>query len=289
MPKNLKDFLIQVTGSDEKTLRLRSQILHDLIGGPVTVLPPDSRHVDYELIPVIVADGCLYNCGFCRVKSGQDFKPRTRKGILEQMKNLKRFYGKDLHNYNAIFLGHHDVLWAGRELIEFAAKKAYEIFDLEHSYLRGCNLFFFGSVDSLIHSKERLFESLNSLPFSTYINIGLESGDPATLALLKKPVAVGMVQEAFARMLEVNRKYEKVEVTANFVFGDDLPPSHLTSLFDLTRKRFDFPCYKGALYLSPLMDGETRAWEARREMLRNFRKVKAESHLPTFIYLIQKL
>jgi hypothetical protein len=289
MPQTFKDFLICVTENDKKALGCRSERLHDLIGGPVTVLPPDTRHVDYEVIPVIVADGCLYNCGFCRVKSGQDFKPRTRKDMIKQIKHLKEFYGRDLHNYNAIFLGHHDALCAGQELIEFAAEKAYEIFELERSYLRGSNLFLFGSVDSMIHSEEKLFESLDRLPFSTYINIGLESADPATLAVLKKPVAVEMIREAFARMLEINRRYEKIEVTANFVFGEDLPSSHLAFLFDLIKNALGFPCNKGAFYLSPLMDGESKAREAKKEMLRKFRKVKTESRLPTFIYLIQKL
>jgi len=289
MPQNLRDFLTRIAENDEKALGLRSQRLHHLIGGPVTVLPPDARHVDYEVIPVIVADGCLYHCGFCRVKSGGDFKPRTQKEILQQIKNLKQFYGRDLHNYNAVFLGLHDALCAGRELIEFAAEKAYQLFEFERSYLRGCHLFLFGSVDSMIDSKEKLFDSLNSLPFSTYLNIGLESADSTTLAWLGKPVAVERVREVFTRMLEINRNYEKIEVTANFVLGEDLPPSHLSSLFELIRDRIEFPCHKGALYLSPLVDGEMKEREAKKEMLRKFKKLKIESRLPTFLYLIQRL
>jgi hypothetical protein len=288
MPMDLRDFLIRVTGNEERILSMRAKALHDLIGGPVTVLPPDTRHVDYEVIPIVVADGCLYHCGFCRVKSGQDFAPRTRKAIIEQIQALKQFYAQDLKNYNAIFLGHHDALNAGRELVEFAAEQAYHIFEMEHSYLKGSKLFLFGSVDSMIHTEEGLFESLNNLPFYTYINIGLESADSATLALLKKPITVGMIQEAFRRMAEINGMYEKIEVTANFIFGKDLPSSHFASLFDLIRDRSGPRC-KGALYLSPLMEGETKVQEGKKEILRKFRKLKTESSLPVFIYLIQKL
>jgi radical SAM superfamily enzyme YgiQ (UPF0313 family) len=245
--------------------------------------------VDYEVIPIIVADGCLYNCGFCRVKTGQDFAPRTPQDILRQIKNLKRFYAQDLHNYNAIFLGQHDALSAGRELLELAAKNAYEIFEFEHSYLRGTCLFLFGSVDSMIHSEERLFESLNHLPFSIYINIGLESNDPTTLEALKKPVSVEKVREAFIRILDINRRYEKIEVTSNFVFGKDLPPGHLPSLLELTRGRLNLSRNKGAVYLSPLMDEGMRDKESKRELLRRFLKLKTQSRLPTFIYLIQRL
>lgn len=288
-PKSLKDFLTHVVKNDEKALRLRSDQLHHLIGGQVTVLPPDTRHVDYEVIPIIVADGCLYNCGFCRVKTGQDFAPRTSEGILGQIKNLKRFYGQDLHNYNAIFLGQHDALSAGQELLELAASSAYEIFEFKRSYLKGASLFLFGSVDSIIYSEERLFESLNNLPFSTYINIGLESNDPKTLEVLKKPVSVEKVCEAFNRILDINRRYEKIEITVNFVFGKELPSGHLPSIFELARDRLNLFRSKGAIYLSPLMDEGMRDKESKKELLKRFLKLKIQSRLPTFIYLIQRL
>jgi len=255
----------------------------------VTVLPPDTRHVDYEVIPVIVADGCLYHCGFCRVKTGQDFTPRRAGDIVRQIKNLKRHYGKDLYNYNAVFLGQHDALSAGRELLELAAQTAYELFDFEHSYLKGASLFLFGSIDSIIHSEDKLFESLDRLPFATYINVGLESNDPATLEGLKKPVSVGQVREAFLRISDINKRYEKIEVTANFVFGKDLPTSHFPSLLELIGDRPDPSRNKGAVYLSPLMEEGMRNKEDKRELLRRFLRLKIESRLPTFIYLIQRL
>jgi hypothetical protein len=288
-PKSLKDFLTRINKNDEKTLRLRSDRLHHFIQGQVTVLPPDTRHVDYEVIPLVVADGCLYNCGFCRVKTGQDFAPRSPQNIVGQIKSLKRFYGKDLHNYNAIFLGQHDALSAALELLELAAQKAYDMLEFEHSYLRRACLFLFGSVDSMIHSKEKVFESLNNLPFYTYINIGLESNDPNTLKALKKPVSVEKVRGAFDRILDINRRYEKIEVTANFVFGKDLPAGHLPSLLELTRDRFILSPSKGVVYLSPLMEEGTRDKESKRELLRRFLKLKTQSRLPAFIYLIQRL
>jgi hypothetical protein len=288
-PRSLKDFLTRIIKNDEATLKQRSKKLHQLINGQITVLPPESRHVDYEVIPIIIADGCLYNCGFCRVKTGQDFVPRSPKDIIGQIKNLKRFYGQDLQNYNAIFLGQHDALSAGRELLEFAARNAYDIFEFERSHLKGTCLFLFGSVDSMIHSKNHLFETLNDLPFSTFINIGLESNDPMTLSALKKPVPIDKVRGAFGRILEINRKYEKIEVSVNFVFGKDLPPTHLPSLFELTKNRPDLSGGKGAFYLSPMVDEGMRDRDSKRELLRKFLKFKTQCRLPAFIYLIQRL
>ncbi|HUL22317.1 MAG TPA: radical SAM protein [Thermodesulfobacteriota bacterium] len=288
-PKRLKDFLTRVIENDEETLRRRADQLHCLIGGRATVLPPDTRHVDYEVIPIIVADGCLYHCGFCRVKTGQDFVPRTAQDVVRQMKEVKRFLGRDLHNYSAVFLGQHDALSAGRGLLEAAAEGAYEIFEFERSHLRGASLFLFGSVDSMIRSEEGLFESLSRLPFSTYINVGLESNDPKTLEALKKPVSVEKIQEAFTRMSDINRRYGKIEVTSNFVIGEDLPSAHLPSLLELTRNRVNLTSHKGAIYLSPLVDDGMGEKEGKRELLRRFLKLKAESRLPAFIYLIQRL
>jgi len=255
----------------------------------VTVLPPDTRHVDYEVIPITLAEGCLYHCGFCRVKTGQDFAPRAGKDVIRQMKDLKRFLGRDLHNYNAIFLGQHDALSAGRDLLELAAAHAYEIFEFERSHLRGTCLFLFGSVDCMIRSEEGLFESLSRFPFSTHINVGLESNDPKTLEALKKPVSVEKIREAFRRILDINRRYEKIEVTSNFVFGEDLPSGHLPSLLELTMNRSNLMGNKGAIYLSPLVDEGTEEKKSRKELLRKFLKLKTESRLPTFIYMIQRL
>jgi hypothetical protein len=141
----------------------------------------------------------------------------------------------------------------------------------------------------MIHSEEGLFELLNHLPFSTYINVGLESNDPKTLEALKKPVSVEKLREAFTRILDINRRYEKIEVTSNFVFGEDLPSGHLPSLSELTRNRLNLLGNKGAVYLSPLVDERMREKESKRELLRRFLKLKTESRLPTFIYLIQRL
>lgn len=291
IPQNLKEFFILISKNDENTLNLRALRLHDLIGGELSVLPPDTRHVDYEVIPVIVADGCLHNCGFCRVKSGNGFAPRTKKEITGQIKNLKEFLAQDLKNYNSVFLGQHDALFAGREVLEFAAESAYEIFELGRSNLRGSCLFLFGSAKSIVNSEEALFESLNSLPFYTYINIGLESADPVMLSVLKKPITVEMVCEAFSRMLEINRRYEKIEVTANFIFGKDLPENHLNSFFELNRNRMDHFYSKGAIYFSPLINGTAKNGRTNdsRGILRKFNEVKILSRLPTFVYLIQRL
>jgi len=57
----------------------------------------------------------------------------------------------------------------------------------------------------------------------------------------------------------------------------------------LTTDKSDLSRNKGAVYLSPLMEERMRDKDGKRELLRRFLKLKTQSRLPTFIYLIQKL
>ncbi|MEJ2166618.1 MAG: radical SAM protein [Desulfobacterales bacterium] len=284
IPARIRDALGLICIHDAAALRKRSKRLHQLIGGQVSVLPPDTRHVDYEVIPLMIADGCLYHCDFCCIKSRQVFRPRSKENISEQIRQLQAFYGVNLSNYSAVFLGNHDSLAAGRELICMAAAEAYSAFHLDQSNMSDPTLFLFGSVDSLLKGGHSLAEALNQLPFYTYINIGFESADSQTLHRLNKPLETNKIKAAFQMMLDINRSYHHIEISANFLLGDQLPPDHYRSLIELVRGRLDRFYSKGAIYLSPLNTSRNQ-----RDLIRKFIEIKNLSRLPTFLYLIQRL
>ena len=71
-------FIRKVIANGDEQLDERARQLAASVGCPIKVVPPDSRHVDYDVMPVIVADGCSYNCSFCRVKTGSGFRIRQR-------------------------------------------------------------------------------------------------------------------------------------------------------------------------------------------------------------------
>jgi len=271
VPSPVNLLLSRVLSMGPETLKSRAEQLHDIIGGRVSVLPPDTRHVEYDVIPLTIADGCLYHCGFCRVKSDNGFRRRTKKGILDQIRQLKDLYGEDTVNYNSVFLGQHDALFAGADLIEFAARQSYEILEIQNSVIKDPKLFFFGSVDSILRADASLFEMLNSLPFETFINIGLESADPATLAQIEKPLKKEQVVSAFNRMMAVNKKYSKVEVSANFLYGADLPETHMPSILDLTRNRLDHFYSKGTTSSSPSISRSCHVIPGNQHFYSNFR------------------
>ena len=282
--QRLSDFISRVIEMSPERLLKRARQFHAIIGGEVSVLPPDARHVEYDVIPVIVGDGCLYNCGFCRVKSGKGFTLRTTDDITRQIDDLKKFYDRDLINYNSIFLGQHDALFAGKEILEFAARKAYEGLAIDQSKMKEPRMFLFGSVDSMLQSDEVVFETLNRLPFYTYINLGLESADADTFKTIAKPLTPKKVQKAFNRMMAVNQTYSNIEVTANFVYGADLPETHLPSIIDLTRNHLDHFHSKGTIYISPLEN-----IGSKEKMRHEFTEFKKLCRLSCYIYLIQRL
>lgn len=284
MPADVRRFLNLAGAATMQALDKKAKKLHQIIGGPVAVLPPDTRHVDYNVIPLIIADGCLYRCDFCCFKSRKPFAPRSRESILEQIRRLQAFYGPDLKNYNALFLGNHDALAADGDLICTAVTEACSAFKFETSHIKNPTLFMFASVDSFLQADHHLLRELGRAPLTTYINIGLESADETTLADLNKPLDAQKVKDAFRMMLAVNKSQANIEVTANFVVGDRMRDRHYDCTIELIRKELDRYYSKGAVYLSPLMTSRDR-----HELMRRFSEIKSLSRLPTYLYLIQRL
>jgi len=117
-----------------------------------------------------------------------------------------------------------------------------------------------------------------------YINIGLESADQETLDALGKPLSAKQVGEAFARMQDINNRFQTVEITANFIMDENLPVQHYPSILDLIRDRQVFTRPKGTIYFSPLTFNQPS-----RARLFEFNRLKVLSRFPTFLYIIQRL
>ena len=280
-PARITRFLHRLQERGEVAQEKTARELWRVLGDRIRVLPPDTRHVDYEVLPLILAEGCLYNCSFCRVKSGRVFRSRSGAEVRRQLRDVQRLLGQDVVNLNAAFLGQDDALHAGEEPVLDVARMCLDA--LRDSPLRGRFLFLFGSVHSLLGASNGLWRGLARLPCRTYVNIGLESGDQATLDELGKPVRAEEVEEAFRRMLDINQRYERVEISANFVVDPDLPRTHWKKLEDLLARGPERFQSKGTVYLSPLRGGR------KREHIRLLHPLKMRSRLPLHLYLIQQL
>ncbi len=284
VPGKFNTFIKNILDRSDNHLSRKAEKLFKIIHNRASVLPPDARHVDYDIIPVNISLGCLYHCRFCRVKTRHGFSLLSRKNITCQIKSLKRLYGKDIINYNSIFLGEHDGLNAPVDLIVFAAEQACYEFDFRHSYMGPGRLFLFGSVDALLGMAKRDFEKLCALPFYIHINIGLESADQETLDLLGKPLSVEKIREAYIMIRNINIKYDNIEISSNFIFDDTLPENHYTALLKLVDLEYKSFKNKGDIYLSPLHTGAPS-----RAELYKFNYLKMRCPVPTFLYIIQRL
>ncbi len=284
VPARVRDFLDRALGKTPRILADKARELYDIIGGQITVLVPDARHVDYDLIPLTVAEGCLYKCRFCRVKTDRPFREKSVDEIDDQIVALKKCYDRNLSNYNSLFLGEHDALCARDDLIITSVEKACTALGLFHSTMKGTNVFLFGSVDSFLNAPQRLFDDLAKLPCNVYMNIGLESADQDTLDRLGKPVTVAKVEEAFDRIQDINDRYLNIELTANFIMDDRLPENHYPAFLRLVRDKLPRTKPKGSIYLSPL-----RVGKPSRSIVFEFNRLKVLSRLPTYLYIIQRL
>jgi radical SAM superfamily enzyme YgiQ (UPF0313 family) len=284
LPDDFDVFLFDVMSNSPQILAQKAQRLHETVGGRISVLPPDARHVDYNFIPLTISQGCLYKCMFCKVKNGTVFTEISRSEIGRQIDRLKQHYAQDLVNYNSLFLGEHDALQTDAELILFSIKTAYKEFGFATSYLTDNSTFLFGSVTSFLNAPEYLFQQLNSLPGMTYINIGLESADQETLDRIGKPITEKQVQESFTRIQDINDRYSSIEITANFIMDDNLPESHYRKILELIREKLLHTKPKGSIYFSPLTFNQPS-----RSRLFEFNRLKIMSRLPTYLYIIQRL
>lgn len=270
--------------NDPENLCVKAKQFHEIIGGQISVLPPDARHVGYNLIPILISRGCLYKCRFCKVKNKHSFQELNHSSIDAQIELLKKFYGPDLNNYNSIYLGEHDALNTSTATILYSIEQAQSCLNLKNSYLKGSNCFLFGSVTSLLESSEMLYSSLQQLNTSIYINVGLESPDQNTLDHIGKPITSAMVQEAFQRIQSINKSYSNIEITVNLLMDENLPVSHYQKTEALLRNNQTFQQNKGTVYFSPLsFDSPSRS------RLFEFNRLKLMSRYPTFLYIIQRL
>lgn len=286
--RELEPFLEGLEVNEPERLAHHAALLHEIIDSPVPVLPPDARHVDYDVIPVIVADGCRYGCRFCCVNDHKRLAPRTKDQIRAQLEGLQRWLGRQKGNYQGLFLGLHDALAVRGDLLRWTIEKAYTRLGFDGSTFSRPHLFMFASVDSLLNADDELFDWLDKIPWSTFINVGLESADSTILAQLGKPLTPDTVKAGLQRMLEINALCPRIEVTANFVLLADEGHSD-EEMIEVINENLSRRSSRGVCYLSPLMTGSERPRGSRRDVLRRLHRLQREALLPLHLYLIQRL
>lgn len=217
----------------------------------VNILPPDSMICDYNVLPVIVSTGCLNNCGFCTVKDGTEFEVRPMGNIKAQVDEITSALERELESFRGAFIGNLDALFAPDDLLFYAI----DILRQKAPWIK--NFFLFGSVHSLLEKDLSFFENLNALGANFFINIGMESLDNKTLALIKKPVSLRKVESAWEKIELINMTFPFLEVSMNILASPAFPASHWQRLILKLEK--ESHSSRGTIYLSPL-DAPVGRW-----------------------------
>ena len=277
------EFLEKVAQKNSSWLAKDAKNLHQIIEGNLPVLPPDTIKVDYQVIPVMIMDGCGYKCKFCDVRGNSVFNLRNEGNISEQLDALKRYLGNNLYNYNSVVLGQNNALAAGLELIEYAASEAYATLRCGESYHRGSNLFMFSTNKAFLEALDSTFDMLEQLPFEhVYINVGWEAVTAGNLRQLGKPQKSQQVFQGMTKAGKINRNYNKIHISGNFIIGNTLSGNQAISIASAIRSTE----YGGTIYLSPL-----HGQNDREQTLRDL-KVIREAELPAvqvWLYTMQRL
>lgn len=287
LPKEYEEFCRTLARSEPSALAADAKELHGILETTIPVLPPDARHVDYDVVPLIVADGCHYHCRFCCVKGGGRFSQRTRAQVDEQITRLRAWLGDRFGHYQGLFLGLQDALAADDDFLRWSLEQAFSRLGFEGQGIHP-QLFLFGSVGSLLRKEPAFFEWLDGSPWTTFINVGFEAADEQTLRALGKPLSAAEVERGFVRMNELNALHTNLEVTGNFVLWSEVGLAE-EAMLRLMQRTVEQRRLRGSCYLSTLMRDGLRPRANRRELLRRVYRLQRESPLPLYLYLIQRL
>ncbi len=146
---------------------------------PVGILPPDR----YLAVVLQATEGCSFNtCTFCSFYKGRPFRIKTPDEFRAHAEAVRAFLGRGLSLRQTIFLGDANAIVVPTERLLRLLDAVHAVYDVER--LGGIYAF----LDGFSGEKKTTadYERLRQRGLKR-VYIGLESGSPALLRLLRKP------------------------------------------------------------------------------------------------------
>ena len=159
---------------------------------PVGILPPDQ----YMSVVLQLTEGCAFNtCTFCTFYRDRPFRIKKPDEFQKHLRDIRNFLGDGLSLRRTIFLGDANALIAPMPQLGVLMEQIHQVYDVEQ--MGGI----FAFLDGFSGKKKSQadYQFLAGLGLKR-IYIGLESGDPELLRLLKKPGAPADVISAVKNM-----------------------------------------------------------------------------------------
>ncbi|MEF8756964.1 MAG: radical SAM protein [Halobacteriales archaeon] len=218
---------------------------------PVGILPPDC----YRAVVCQLTTGCPYDCSFCTLYDA-DGGVRSADAFDDHVRAVASAFGRGRQSRRGVFLGEANPLAADGDRLACALESIERHLPERHAE----GIFAFGNAHTVARTPVPTLETLADRGL-TRVYLGVESGDPDVLSLLRKPQDSDDVREAVERLAAAG-----VDVGAMLmagVGGATYADDHVRRTVDLVT---DLPLDSGdVVYLSPLVGtpGTTYAADAR--------------------------
>jgi radical SAM superfamily enzyme YgiQ (UPF0313 family) len=155
-----------------------------------------------RIYPVLASRGCPFHCTFCYHTLGEQYRERTIKNVIKEIK-----FAIEKYKINSISL-YDDLFSYKKERIYEFCKEIKKLSEKASQKIKWtCQL-------SVLHVDRDILRTMKDAGCEL-ISYGFESYSEDVLKSMKKPITPQQIDSAFKMTLE-----EKIGVQANFIFGD---------------------------------------------------------------------
>lgn len=171
--------LINLAAAFSPLLAAQDEQHFDKIYKPVGILPPDQ----YMSVVLQLTEGCAFNtCTFCTFYRDRPFRIKQPNEFQKHLDDIRDFLAEGLSLRRTVFLGDANALIVPMPQLTVLIEKVHHVYDVE----KMGGIFAFLDGFSGEKKSQADYQVLADLGLKR-IYIGLESGDPDLLRLLKKP------------------------------------------------------------------------------------------------------
>lgn len=189
---------------------------------PISILPPDQ----YMALVVQLTEGCNFNqCLFCNFYKDRPFRIKHKTELQHHLADIKSLFGKGLRTRKSVFLADANALVTPQQKMVSALRQIRTAFpELKDE------IYSFIDVFTGMQKDVEDYRALRELGLRR-VYLGIESGYPPLLELLKKP-------QDLDRIVDLTRSLHAAGIRLGLIFligagGDAYARRHLTASLDL--------------------------------------------------------
>jgi radical SAM superfamily enzyme YgiQ (UPF0313 family) len=151
---------------------------------------------------ILASRGCPFHCTFCYHTLGEQYRERSIKNVIKELK-----WAVDKYKINSFFLNDDLFSYKKERIYEFCREiKKLSVY-AGYKIVWACQL-------SVLHVDRELLRTMKDAGCGV-IGFGFESYSKEVLKSMKKPITPELIDKVIKMMME-----EKIGIIGNFIFGD---------------------------------------------------------------------